>query len=180
MTDDIKTGRFISLVLRHHPEAAAVTLDEHGYADVDQLIKGVNKKFPGFTGEDLDRIVRENNKQRYSYSEDKTKIRANQGHSVTYVDAELEKKAPPAVLFHGTAETFLPDIMKEGLKPMSRQYVHLSTDTVTAEKVGRRHGKPVILKINTEKMAQDGFEFFISANGVWQIKAVPAEYIERI
>lgn len=180
MTDDIKTGRFISLVLRHHPEAAGITLDEHGYADVDELIKGVANKFPGFTKDDLDRIVRENNKQRYSYNEDKSMIRANQGHSVTYVDVELEKKTPPSVLFHGTAETSLPGIMKEGLKPMSRQYVHLSADTVTAEKVGKRHGKPVILKINTEKMWQDGFEFFISANGVWQIKAVPAEYIERI
>ncbi|MGN0637556.1 MAG: RNA 2'-phosphotransferase [Huintestinicola sp.] len=180
MTDDIKAGRFISLALRHHPEAAGITLDEHGYADTDELIKGVSRKFPGFTGEDLDRIVRENNKQRYSYNEDKTKIRANQGHSVTYVDVELERKTPPAVLFHGTAETSLPSIMKEGLKPMSRLYVHLSPDAETAEKVGKRHGKPVILKINTEKMSQDGFEFFISANGVWQIKAVPAEYIERI
>ncbi|MGN0642563.1 MAG: RNA 2'-phosphotransferase [Huintestinicola sp.] len=180
MTDDIKAGRFISLVLRHHPEAAGITVDQNGYADVDSLIKGVAAKFPGFNADDLDRIVRENNKHRYSYNEDKTKIRANQGHSLSYVDVQLERKAPPDVLFHGTAEASLPSIMEEGLKPMTRQYVHLSADTDTAVKVGKRHGKPAVLKIDTKRMDRDGFEFFISENGVWQIKAVPAKYIERI
>lgn len=178
-TDDIKAGRFISLVLRHSPEAAGVTLDEKGYADTDSLIRGVARKFKGFSADDLDRIVAKNNKQRYSYNEDKSKIRANQGHSLPYVNIDLERKSPPSILFHGTAESSVESILNEGLKPMSRQYVHLSSDRETAIAVGKRHGKPVILKIDCGQMEKDGYEFFISQNGVWLTKSVPVKYIEK-
>ena len=178
--DDIKAGRFISLVLRHHPEAAGLTLDSDGYANTAELINGVAERFHGFNADDLDRIVRENNKHRYSYNEDKTKIRAVQGHSVLFVNIDFEKKTPPSILYHGTSESFIPQIMKEGLKPMTRQYVHLTADKETAYNVGIRRRRPVVLLVDCEKMHSDGYEFYISENDIWLTKEVPAKYIKRL
>lgn len=172
-----KLSVFISLVLRHKPEAAGICLDEHGWADVDELLKGINDTGRTIDMDILEEIVRTDNKQRYSFNEDKTLIRANQGHSIP-VDVELEEKKPPQYLFHGTAERFLDAIMAEGLKPMSRLYVHLSKDKETAVKVGKRHGKPVVLKIRAEEMYNDGSKFYLSANGVWLTKAVDRKYID--
>ncbi len=172
-----KTSVFISLVLRHKPSAAGIELDEHGWAKVDELIKGVNS-----TGKytldmtKLEEIVRTDNKQRYSFNEDKTLIRANQGHSIA-VDVELKKCEPPEILYHGTAEKFVDSIMREGLKPKSRLYVHLSLDIETAVKVGSRHGKPFVFAVKSGEMHKNGFEFFLSENGVWLTKSVPTEFI---
>lgn len=168
---------FISLVLRHHPDAAGIQLDEHGWANVDELISGINHTGRKIDMEVLEEIVRTDNKQRYSFNEDKTLIRANQGHSVP-VDVELEEQEPPQFLYHGTADRFLDSIMREGLKPMSRLYVHLSRDIETAEKVGGRHGKPVVLKVSSGEMYQDGIRFYLSKNGVWLTKKVDQKYIE--
>lgn len=173
-----KTSVFISLILRHKPSAAGIELDKHGWARVDELIEGVNS-----TGRytldmaKLEEIVRTDSKQRYSFNEDKTLIRANQGHSIS-VDVELKKCEPPGILYHGTAEKFIDSIMKEGLKPGSRLYVHLSTDIETAMNVGRRHGKPFVFKINSGEMRRNGFDFFLSENGVWLTKSVPVEFLE--
>ena len=172
-------SKFISLVLRHQPDAAYVTLDEHGWANVEQLLNGINK-----TGRQIDMTVLENivaadEKQRYSFSPDKTLIRANQGHSIP-VDVELKESEPPEFLYHGTASRFIGSIMTEGLKPMSRLYVHLSRDVETAKKVGSRHGVPVILKIHSGQMHQDGLKFYLSANGVLLTKQVDTKYISQV
>ena len=172
-----KTSRLISLILRHHPEVIGITLDEHGWADVEELIRGLNQKQP-FSMAELKQIVREDEKQRYSFNEDKTLIRANQGHSVP-VDVELERKNPPAVLYHGTGERSVSSIERQGLLPKSRLYVHLSLDAETAVKVGRRHGRPVVFRVDAEGMTRDGYEFFRSVNGVWLTKCVPVKYLEK-
>lgn len=174
-----KLSVFISLVLRHRPDAANISLDEHGWANVDELIRGISDTGRTINMELLEEIVRTDNKQRYSFNEDKTLIRANQGHSIP-VDVELEEKQPPQYLYHGTAERFLDAIMAEGLKPMSRLYVHLSKDAETAVKVGKRHGKPVVLKIKAEEMEKDGIRFYLSRNNVWLTKYVDKKYIELI
>lgn len=119
------------------------------------------------------------NRQRYYFNEDKTLIRANQGHSVP-VDVELETKIPPEILYHGTAEKYIEAIYEQGLIPKSRLYVHLSADTDTAHNVGKRHGKPVIYKVMAGDMHKAGYEFFLSVNGVWLTKRVPAEYLEKM
>lgn len=138
-----RTSVFLSLILRHNPQTIGIKLDRHGWADVDELIQKINRHGQyKIDLKTLKQIVAEDEKQRYSFSEDGTKIRANQGHSIP-VDVELEKAVPPDVLYHGTAERFYDSIMQKGLLPMSRLYVHLSKDTQTAEKVGRRHGKPI-------------------------------------
>jgi len=127
----------------------------------------------------LEEIVRTDNKQRYFFNEDRTLIRANQGHSIP-VDVELEEKQPPQYLYHGTADRFLDSIMAEGLKPMSRLYVHLSADEETAVKVGKRHGKPIVLKIRAEEMWKEGVKFYLSQNGVWLTKYIDKKYIEIV
>lgn len=175
--DLTRTSRYISLVLRHKPEAAGITLDEHGWADVGELITGVNRTHP-LTMELLEEIVRTDEKQRYSFNEDRTLIRANQGHSIP-VDVELERLEPPEVLYHGTGKKYVPSIDRQGLLPKSRLYVHLSADEDTAMKVGRRHGEPVIYTVQAGKMSTDGYAFFKSANGVWLTKEVPARYLSR-
>jgi len=173
--NDVRLGRFLSLVLRHDPSAAGVALDGHGWADVNELLAGVNRTGRKIDMETLERIVRENNKRRYSFNEDHTKIRANQGHSVQ-VDVELREMKPPQYLYHGTASRFYPSIQREGIRKMSRQYVHLSSDFATAVAVGRRHGAPMVITIDAEAMSRDGIPFYRSENGVWQCEWVEPKY----
>ena len=174
------TSKFISLILRHQPEAIGIALDEHGWADVQELINGINRS-EGHTldVELLEEIVRTDEKQRYSFNEDHTLIRANQGHSIP-VDVELEEKIPPDILWHGTGEKYVSSIDAQGLMPKSRLYVHLSSDLETARKVGSRHGKPVIYEIDCRGMVEDGYQFFLSANHVWLTKEVPIRYLKKL
>ena len=174
-----KLSVFISLVLRHNPDAAYITLDEHGWADVDKLLAGVNKTGRAIDLNILEEIVATDKKQRYSFNEDNTQIRANQGHSIP-VDVELKEQEPPKYLYHGTADRFLRSICAEGLKPMSRLYVHLSRDIDTALNVGKRHGKPVVLKIYSRDMYRNGCKFYLSQNGVWMTEKVDAKYLEKL
>jgi len=170
-------SKFLSLILRHKPETIGIELDEHGWADVRELIDGIGKTYR-FNMEMLEKIVAEDEKQRYSFNLDKTLIRANQGHSIN-VDVELKKAIPPEILWHGTGEKYVSSILAEGLIPKSRLYVHLSKDYDTAVKVGSRHGKPVVFIVYAGRMAEDGYEFFLSENGVWLCRHVPKEYLER-
>lgn len=176
--EDVALGRFLSLILRHNPKAAGIELDEHGWADVKQLLAGMNKAGRRIDSQDLERIVRENNKQRYCFNEDHTKIRANQGHSIK-VDVELKECRPPALLYHGTAERFLERIKLEGITRQTRQYVHLSGDEKTAMQVGSRHGRPVVLTVDAAAMWADGHTFYLSENGVWLCKQVPWRYVRE-
>lgn len=172
-----KLSVFISLLLRHKPEAANITLDEHGWANVEELLNGINNTGRKIDMNILEEIVRTDNKQRYSFNQNKTLIRANQGHSIS-VDVDLKEQDPPEFLYHGTAIRFLDSIENEGLKPMNRLYVHLSKDTETALKVGKRHGDPVVLKIYSGEMYKDGNKFYLSENGVWMTKKVAVKYFE--
>ena len=170
-----KVSIYISLILRHKPETIGITLDKHGWANVKDLIKGVNKTHK-LDMAMLEEIVATDDKQRYSFNEDKTMIRANQGHSID-IDVELEEVEPPEYLFHGTATKYIKDISKQGLNPKSRLYVHLSCDTETALHVGERHGNPVIYCVNALEMYNNGHKFYKSVNGVWLTKHVPLKYL---
>ncbi|MDR2750342.1 MAG: RNA 2'-phosphotransferase [Clostridiales bacterium] len=170
-------SKFLSKVLRHDPGAIGIELDENGWADVSELLEGMARAKKRLSLQELEEIVRENNKKRFAFSEDHLRIRASQGHSID-IDLGLEPKEPPEILFHGTALKFLDSIKATGLAPGKRQYVHLSVDVETAMNVGRRHGKPVALKIKAKLMSNAGHKFWISDNGVWLALSVPAEYIE--
>lgn len=154
-----KTSRFISLILRHRPDTIGISLDEHGWASVEELLTGISKtQYIDMVM--LEKIVTTDSKQRYSFNEDKTLIRANQGHSID-VDVELPKKHPPVILYHGTGEKYVISIDEQGLIPKSRLYVHLSGDEATATIVGSRHGRPVVYE-------------------VWLTKAVPVQYLKKL
>ncbi len=169
-------SKFLSLILRHKPGVIGITLDEHGWADVDELLPGINRSGREIDMELLEEIVAEDEKGRYSFSEDRRLIRANQGHSIP-VDVELEERRPPDVLYHGTAERFVGSIKEQGIRSMSRLYVHFSLDPDTAAKVGRRHGKPQVLIVDAGRMYKDGISFYLSLNGIWLTKYVAPEYI---
>ena len=164
----INQGKKLSYLLRHDTSYA---FDEHGWREVSDLVAN-----HGFTLEELREIVATNNKQRYEFSEDMTRIRARQGHSIQ-VDVELEEAIPPDVLYHGTAKEYSDSIMKQGILKGHRLYVHLSTTFETATKVGARHGEPVVLSIDAKRMHEDGNKFFLSRNGVWLTEFVDARYI---
>ena len=173
----ISLSRYISFILRHRPDAIGLSLDKHGYIDVQNLINGIKENSDFYIDLDILKfIVETDNKKRYSFSEDGTKIRANQGHSVK-VDLGLKEVKPPSVLYHGTGEKYLESILKEGLKSKSRMYVHLSSDVDTAISVGKRHGEPIILNIDTNKMLEDGHKFYLSENGIFLAESVPVKYI---
>ena len=163
------------MVLRHKPDAVGIKLDTHGWAEVSAIVSAFSK-MGTFTVAMLNEIVRDDEKKRYSFSADGTKIRANQGHSVK-VDVELKEAVPPEVLYHGTGRKYVESINKEGLLPRQRLYVHLSGDTETALKVGKRHGEPFIYKILAGKMVVAGYKFYLSENGVWLTKAVPVKFL---
>lgn len=173
-----KISKFLSLILRHQPETIHLKLDENGWADVSELIAKSVKNRMHFTLEELDEVVETNNKKRFAFNEDKTKIRANQGHSID-IDLALIPQQPPEFLYHGTAEVNIASILEKGIEKRNRQHVHLSSDKETATKVGMRHGKPVILTIRTGEMFKDRIQFYLSDNGVWLTDYVDVKYISK-
>ena len=173
MMNITRISKYMCLILRHRPDAIGITLDEHGWANVDELLNGLEINMS-----ELEFIVKTDDKQRYSFNEDKTLIRANQGHSIP-VDVELEEVEPPEYLWHGTGEKYVANINKEGLISKSRLYVHLSSDLETATTVGKRHGLPIIYRVAAQDMFKDGFKFYLSKNGVWLTKNVPINYLKE-
>lgn len=171
-----KHSKRLSYVLRHAPEEVGLTLGDGGWASIDELLSGFRKKGWDMDRHELDLVVETNDKKRFTVSADGLRIRAAQGHSVK-IKSDLKAVAPPSVLYHGTAKRNLDSIMREGLRPMSRQHVHMSLDVSTAEKVGQRHGKPVVLYVASGEMAAAGFDFFCADNGVWLTEKVPAEFL---
>lgn len=171
-----RISKFLSLVLRHNPELIDVILDFNGWTNLDELIVKSQSKLPTLTREQVLEVVASNDKQRFALSDDGKRIRANQGHSVK-VDLDLKPQTPPDVLYHGTATRFLDSIMKDGLTSQSRNHVHLSKDRDTAVKVGSRHGKVIVLLVDSKKMATDGIEFILSDNKVWLTDSVPIKYL---
>ena len=169
-------SKFMSLVLRHRPEAIGLQLDENGWANVQELIAKMKANGIDVDIATLTITVETNDKKRFAFNEDKTMIRASQGHSIE-VELNLKAVPPPEILYHGTADRFVESILKEVLKKQQRQYVHLSWQIETAKANGSRHGKPVILMINAKAMMQDGHAFYLSDNSVWLVDAVPAQYI---
>ena len=176
-------SKFLALILRHKPEELGLTLDEQGWCKVDELVKAFKTKFSDFTFETLNEIVRTDEKGRYSFNEDKTLIRAVQGHSTKAVNISFEEIDWISLehpIYHGTGEKYIDSIYKEGILPKSRNYVHLSGDIETAKKVGSRHGKPVILQIDSKMMNNRGIKLFRSENGVYLVDKVPNDCFIRV
>lgn len=177
MKTDTKISKRLALWLRHQPQDAGLTLTADGWAKTAEVLKAFKRIGLVCSWTQLQRVVDTNDKKRFELTEDGTRIRARQGHSVQ-IDLGLDSMAPPEFLFHGTATKTLPLILSEGLKPMARHHVHLSPDTATAVKVGMRHGKPAVLKVAALKMHDQGHVFFRTDNGVWLAENVPPDFLE--
>jgi len=178
-TDHNKISKFLSYVLRHSPDVIGLTLDDQGWANIGELINKANQstEVTKLDSELIKQVVDSNDKKRFVISDDGQRIRANQGHSVN-IDLQLKPVEPPELLYHGTASRFLDSILKQSLKPIQRQHVHLSTDIETAKRVGQRYGKAVILTIKARLMYEQGFKFYLSENGVWLTEKVPVEFLQ--
>lgn len=178
MSDKLKSkSKFLSLILRHEPQTIGLTLDNNGWALIDELIRQAGMHGKPMSRRMIEEIVRDNDKQRFKISDDGRRIRASQGHSIQ-IDLALTPLQPPASLYHGTATRFTDSIRAQGLTRQSRQHVHLSLDKGTAIKVGGRHGKPLVLHIRAAAMHERGLEFFRADNGVWLTDAVAPEFID--
>jgi putative RNA 2'-phosphotransferase len=171
VVDVVRLSKRLSYVLRHAPGSVGLTLDDAGWVDVDDLLAALY-----LTRAELEDVVAGNDKQRFAFDAAGTRIRASQGHSVP-VDLRYTAEAPPAELFHGTVERFLPAILAEGLRPGNRHAVHLSPDVQTARTVGARRGRPVVLRVDAAALAAEGARFTRSANGVWLVDAVPPRHL---
>ena len=175
-TATIATSKLLSYVLRHRPDSIGLQLDANGWADVDELLQRLADHGKPVARDLLDRVVAENDKQRFAFDAQRTRIRASQGHSID-VELGLEPVQPPDVLYHGTASRFVTAILATGLRAGSRQHVHLSGDVDTARRVGARHGVPVVLRVDTARMRADGAVFYRSDNGVWLTGPVAPRYL---
>lgn len=175
----IRISRKLSYLLRHSSNPKYISNDG-AWADTNTIVSVLKRRYPEVTLDTIKTIVAEDEKGRYSFNEDGSKIRANQGHSVLGVVIEMQRADPPDILYHGTATRFLNSIMRDGLVPMHRHFVHISPDYETAVKVGSRHGNPVVLVINAKQFVADGNELYVSSNGVWQAKSVPTKYFTVI
>jgi putative RNA 2'-phosphotransferase len=174
--DSIQLSKFLSLVLRHQPQAIDLVLDAHGWVSIEELIEKNNARRSPFSHADVLHVVQTSDKKRFSISTDGLRIRAAQGHSVA-VELGLPPQVPPTELYHGTATRFLDSIWREGLRPQSRQHVHLSTNEAAALRVGQRHGQAVVLKIKALRMHAKKFAFYLADNGVWLTDHVPPEFL---
>ena len=175
--DNTKISKFLSLVLRHHPETIGIILDENGWTDVKTLISKMNQKGASVDFPLLKHIVDTNTKKRFAFNDTFDKIRASQGHSIE-IDLGYPAKTPPEILFHGTAQKSVGSILTNGLQKMDRQHVHLSLNIETATNVGQRHGKPFIFEVLARQMHEDGYTFYLSENGVWLTDNVPVAYLK--
>jgi putative RNA 2'-phosphotransferase len=170
----VRVSKFLSRHLRHRPGDIGLTLDDAGWVDVDELLAACARRGIVLTRQELEHVVAHSDKQRFAL--EGNRIRANQGHTVE-VDLGLTVERPPELLYHGTVAASLDAIRADGLKPMGRHDVHLSSDVDTAERVGARRGKPVVLTVQAEAMHQAGYEFRVSDNGVWLVAAVPPRFL---
>ncbi|MEE1818767.1 RNA 2'-phosphotransferase [Streptomyces sp. SP18ES09] len=170
----VKVSKYLSRHLRHQPERIGLTLDAHGWTEIDDLLRAAAQHGFRITRAELDHVVATNDKKRFAV--EGTRIRASQGHTVT-VDLDLPAAEPPAYLYHGTVGDRLSAIRAEGLRPMARHHVHLSPDRETATRVGARRGRPVVLSVDAGAMRRAGHVFHVSANGVWLTDAVPPEFL---
>ena len=177
MTRLIKISKYLSKHLRHQPERIGITLNKGGWVEVDNLLRACKKNNFPISRPELEEVVINNDKKRFSFDQTGNFIRANQGHSVE-IDLQLEPQIPPNILYHGTGHKSVKSILATGLSKMSRHHVHLSLNITTAKKVGARHGRPVVLAVDAIAMHDNGYIFYCSDNGVWLVDSVPPEYLK--
>jgi putative RNA 2'-phosphotransferase len=173
----VKVSKYLSKHLRHQPQRLGLELQPGGWVDVDELLQVLARNAFHVSRSELEEVVRQNDKQRFTLDAATNRIRANQGHSVK-IDLQLEPSEPPTLLYHGTGEQTIPALLSAGIRKMGRHHVHLTPNFETAVSVGRRHGVPVVLSVDSATMHRDGLVFYRSDNGVWLVDEVPPRYLK--
>lgn len=174
-----KLSKEVAYALRHFPGEYELELDANGWVLVDKLLESLRRsdKWSHIEIDDLKKMIEKSEKKRYEIVDDK--IRAFYGHSIPMKIQKKEMK-PPSTLYHGTSRRFLESIMKNGLVPKTRQYVHLSEDIHTAILVGkRRDTDPIVLKINSEDAYKNGVKFYFAHEMIWLADAIPYDFISH-
>jgi len=172
-----RVSKLLSFALRHNPESIGVIMDDNGWVEISNLLDCLVREGLSISKTELEEVVETNDKKRFAFNDDETKIRASQGHSVK-IDLSLDSEMPPVILYHGTAYASIPSIIGQGLIKGNRMHVHLSSDIDTALRVGSRKGRPIVLSVRAQIMHNDGYKFYKSANGVWLTDSVPARYMQ--
>lgn len=170
----------VSYALRHAPWEYELEMDQNGWVPIDQLLEALHRtdQWKSVSETDLNKMIEKSEKKRHEIKDGR--IRALYGHSVPMKILKKEKM-PPTVLYHGTSRNFLKSIRKNGLLPQGRQYVHLSQDIETAEKVGkRRDNQPCILIVDAERAVEDGIKFYLGNEKVWLSDTIPAQYLTQL
>lgn len=171
----VKVSRYMSYLLRHNPQG--LSMDEHGFVNLDKLVEKINQRFRVNKIFVLE-IVERNGRKRFEVVDNK--IRALYGHTVP-VKLEFEEDKTVKVLYHGTTPQAASKILREGLKPMKRKWVHLSPTIEVAREVGmRRTDTPTILEVDVEAARKDGLKFFKATDKVYLCKNVPQKYIRLV
>ena len=179
LTRQAETSKFLSYVLRHQPQAIGLSLDREGWASISELVIAATQSGWTLDANVVRDVVASSDKRRFEISEDGRRIRAVHGHSTPDVSISYPQESPPKFLYHGTAKASVESVLRGGLRPGKRQYVHLSEDARTATTVGQRHGKPTVLRIEAHRMHEQGFRFLRASSGVWLIEAVPSQFIAQ-
>jgi putative RNA 2'-phosphotransferase len=179
VNDHVRISKTLSYWLRHRPDEAGLALDPQGWTSLDAVLAALAQRGLAADIDTLLAVVEESDKQRFELTPDLSRIRARQGHSVA-VELALAPTSPPETLYHGTVERFLDAIMQEGLRRMARHHVHLSPDAETAQRVGARRGRAVILVVDASSMREAGHLFFVTANAVWLTEHVPPQFLRRL
>lgn len=175
----VRISKLLALILRHRPEQFGIVLDAEGYADLQEVLAAVQTRIPGARLADLQAVVTEVEPEKSRYRIEGGEIRANYGHSLAG-RIEQEREVPPAVLWHGTPESAVDEILKQGLLPMRRQYVHLTTDPGLARRIGQRHGRPLLLKIDAQRAHREGSVFYRANDAFWLSEHIPPTYLEPV
>ncbi len=176
-TNQQKISKLISYWLRHKPQDGNIQLDKFGWAKIDDILIALKSNNFDFTLSQLIELNKSFDKIRWEIDLKNLKIKATHGHSVT-IEQELNPEIPNEILYHGTASKNLSGIIKKGLISGQRQYVHLSESKEMALEVGKRHGKPFLIEINTKELIENGWEFFKTQQNVWLTSNIPAKYLE--
>jgi len=166
-----RASKFLNFILQHNPEKIGLVLEKGGWASIDFIVEKTV-----LTREHIQKIVENDEKQCYSFNEDKTKIKANFDHSIN-IELDYIEKSPPNILYHGTDTKNISSIFINGILPIDKNFVHLSEDIKTATIMGKQHGIPAVFKILTEGMIQEGHKFYKISNGIWLTKKVASRFI---
>jgi putative RNA 2'-phosphotransferase len=172
----VRISKLLSLILRHKPEQFGVLLDPEGFAPIEDVLRAMRESIPNICVDDVHQVVGTLEPDKARFSIVGSDIRANYGHSLSQRIAQ-QRVVPPEILLHGTSQHAVSSIRAGGIRPMRRQYVHLTTNPDLAARVGSRHGKAQVLEIDALRASKSGVAFYRANESFWLTDFVAPEFI---